>query len=76
MTVAREGVIHDYRLRWIFQAFFNVVETKDAIDFCYIQSAIAKGDAIRRVESLREEIDFIGLIIAIAIHDCVDVACS
>ena len=72
MGVLRERVVHDGRLRRRLELRLDLVEADDPVDLGDEERALAKRDAIRLVQSLRNGEHLIRLVVTVAIDDGVD----
>ena len=58
----------------VVDALFDVVVAQDAVDFGYVQGAVAYGDPVRQVEFFGDGKDLVGLVVAVGIAQGVDAA--
>ena len=69
----RKAVRHHDRLGRFRQMLLDLIEAQDAVDSGDIQGAVAIGHADRHVQPACESIHFISALIAVGIHDRINI---
>ena len=74
VRVGRKRVADDLGLRRALEALGHVAIFQYAVHCCDVERAVAEGDAARLVQTARQDVDLISLVVAVPIDHGVDLA--